>query len=80
MLARDEVRSAERERAIGLLRTVQAGDAQPSVFDVDLFGRFLAVVDLWGAIDALSLENLRYYYNPDTDLLEPIGFNEPVES
>lgn len=76
MLARDEVRSAERERAIGLLRAVQAGDAQPSaVFDVDLFGRFLAVVDLWGAIDALSLENLRYYYNPDTDLLEPIGFN-----
>ena len=32
------------------------------------------MVDLWGAIEAVSLVNLRYYYNPDTDLLEPIGF------
>ena len=38
-------------------------------------GKFLALVDLWGANDATSLVNIRYYYNPATHRLEPIAFN-----
>ncbi|MBN1309838.1 MAG: CotH kinase family protein [Anaerolineae bacterium] len=68
--------SAQRERAIGLLRALQTGRLPASaVFDAQQYGRFLALVDLWGATQSTSLVNLRYYYNPTSDRLEPIGFN-----
>ncbi|MBN1313526.1 MAG: CotH kinase family protein [Anaerolineae bacterium] len=73
---RDPSLSAQRERAIGLLRALQTGRLPASeVFDVQQYGRFLALVDLWGATQSTSLVNLRYYYNPTSDRLEPIGFN-----
>jgi hypothetical protein len=75
-IARDPDLSAQREQAIGLLRALQTGELQASdVFDVEQYGRFLALVDLWGTTQGASLVNLRYYYNPTTDRLEPIGFN-----
>jgi hypothetical protein len=75
-ISQDPALSAQRERAIGLLRALQTGELKASdVFDVELYGRFLALVDLWGATQSTSLVNLRYYYNPTTNLLEPIGFN-----
>ena len=44
-------------------------------------GRFLALVDLWGATEAVSLVNLRYYYRAADGRLEPIGFNgNPLSS
>ena len=68
--------SAQRDAAIGLLRALQAGELKASqVFDVERYGRFLALVDLWGATQSTSLVNLRYYYNPASGRLEPIGFN-----
>lgn len=75
-LLRDPELAAQRSQAIGLLRSLQEGkvDAR-DVFDVDKYGTFLALVDLWAATDALSLVNLRFYYNPDSGKLEPIGFN-----
>jgi hypothetical protein len=79
---RDTARSTERDAAVSRLRALQAGQLRASqVFDVDTYGRFLALVDLWGANEAVSLPNLRYYYSPDTGLLEPIGFNgNPLSS
>ena len=75
-IARDPDLSAQRDAAIGLLRALQAGRLQASdVFDVEQYGRFLALVDLWGATQGTSLVNLRYYYNPVSARLEPIGFN-----
>jgi hypothetical protein len=75
-IARDPDLSAQREIAIGLLRALQAGELKASaVFDVALYGRFLALADLWGASQGTSLVNLCYYYNPTTARLEPIGFN-----
>jgi len=77
-IARDPALSAERERAraLGMLRALQAGElAASDVFDVEQYGRFLALVDLWGATEGASLVNMRYYYNAETDRLEPIGFN-----
>lgn len=73
---RDPGLSAQRERAIGLLRALQTGQLPASaVFDAQQYGRFLALVDLWGATESTSLVNLRYYYNPVSEQLEPIGFN-----
>jgi hypothetical protein len=75
-IARDPELSAQRERALAMLRALQAGDVAASeVFDIERYGRFLALVDLWGATEGASLVNLRYYYNADSDRLEPIGFN-----
>ncbi|HEY73850.1 MAG: hypothetical protein DRJ03_13520 [Chloroflexi bacterium] len=72
----DPALSAQRDAAIGLLRALQAGELEASrVFDVERYGRFLALVDLWGATPAASLVNLHYYYNPVSGRLEPIGFN-----
>jgi len=68
--------AAQRDAAVGLLRALQSGELKASqVFDVQLYGRFLALVDLWGATQSTSLVNLRYYYNPTSGRLEPIGFN-----
>jgi hypothetical protein len=73
-IARDEMRLAQKDAGISRLRALQAGQATAAeVFDVGKYGRFLALVDLWGANEAITLVNLRYYFNPDTDLLEPIG-------
>ena len=75
-IADDELLSAQKNAAIGLLRGLQQGELSASeVFDVERYGRFLALADLWGATDAVSLLNLRYYYNPESNRLEPIGFN-----
>ncbi|HDQ72715.1 MAG TPA: hypothetical protein ENN19_11570 [Chloroflexi bacterium] len=66
----------QNERAVGMLRALQAGESRASeVFDVALYGRFLALADLWDATEAVSLVNLRYYYNPTSDRLEPLAFD-----
>jgi hypothetical protein len=75
-IAGDEILSAQKDKAIGLLRGLQAGELTAAqVFDVEQYGRFLALVDLWGATDAVALVNLRYYYRAEDGRLEPIGFN-----
>ncbi|MCI0396739.1 MAG: CotH kinase family protein [Chloroflexi bacterium] len=81
-IAEDPELTAQKNNAIGLLRALQAGEAAASqVFDVEQYSRFLALVDLWGASEAVSLVNLRYYYNPDSGRLEPIGYNgNPLHS
>lgn len=64
----------QESRAVSLLRGLQAGELKASaVFDVERYGRFLALVDLWGATQATSLANLTYYLNPTSGQLEPIG-------
>lgn len=45
------------------------------IFDVDRMGKFLAIVELCGAYHNLTWHNLRWYYNPLSDRLEPIGFD-----
>ena len=68
--------TAYQNEAIGLLHGLQSGELTAvDVFDVENYGRFLAIADLWGATDATNLINLRYYYHPETGKLEPIGFN-----
>lgn len=75
-LLRDPELAAQRSQAIGLLRSLQEGKiGAGDVFDVEKYGAFLALADLWSASEALSLVNLRFYYNPDSGKLEPIAYN-----
>ncbi len=67
---------AQRNEALELLRAFQEGRRRPSeVFDVELMGRYMAVMDLYKGEHALLWQNSRFYYNPITARLEPLGFD-----
>ncbi|MCH8820817.1 MAG: hypothetical protein IIB03_10950, partial [Acidobacteria bacterium] len=66
----------QRSAAIGLLRGYMEGTLTASeVFDVELMGRFLAVSELWDTWHAVGWRQLRFYFNPITARLEPVGFD-----
>lgn len=75
-VARDELLAPQNDNAISLLRALQAGDLTASqIFAVDEYATFLALVELWGAHEAVSLLNLRYTYDDASGLLHPISYN-----
>ena len=45
------------------------------VFDVEQLAMFFAVIDLMGYHHAVLLDNVKFYYNPVTALLEPVGYD-----
>jgi hypothetical protein len=47
--------------------------AASDVFDAELFGRYLATLEVWNAGPALDWRNLRFYFNPMTAHLEPVA-------
>ena len=66
--------------ASGLLRAFVEGEIPATqVFDMDKLGRFLATAELWGIWHALGWNNQRFYFNPLTSRLEPIGYDGHLE-
>lgn len=45
------------------------------VFDVERMAKYIAILDVCMAYHAFSFTNIRFYYNPVTAKLEPIGFD-----
>ena len=71
--------SRELEVAAGLLRAFVDGKMPASeVFDAELLGRYLAVAEAWEAWHAVVWPNMRFYLNPLTMRLEPIGFDADI--
>lgn len=67
---------SQADFAVMQLRKLQEGTAKPSdVFDVEKMATFLALSELWRAHHTLVENNLRFYYNPISGLLEPVGFD-----
>jgi len=63
-------------RSISLLEGFRSGQLRTSdVFDMDKMARFFAITDLMGAEHGAKWHNTRFYYNPITSRLEPIGFD-----
>ncbi|MFC1952565.1 CotH kinase family protein [Chloroflexota bacterium] len=63
-------------KAQGVLESFRNGELEThQVFDVAKLAKYMAFTDLMGAIHGLPWHNLRFYYNPITSLLEPIGFD-----
>ncbi len=59
-----------------LLYQFQNGTKEASeIFDVKLMANYLAITDLMGAYHTLIWHNMRFYYNPISSKLEPIGFD-----
>ena len=64
--------------ALGLLRAFQEGQLAASlVFDAERMGRYVAHANLWGVRQGSAGHGERYYYNPATATLEPVG-SEPL--
>jgi hypothetical protein len=67
---------AQFKKAITLLEAFRRNELKTSkVFDIQKLSKFLAITDLMGAGHAIEWINPRFYYNPVTGLLEPIGFD-----
>jgi hypothetical protein len=49
------------------------------VFDAERLGAFMVVANLTGSLHGLAYHNLRFYYNPVTSRLEPVGFDGSSE-
>lgn len=62
--------------ARNLLESYRYGELPAhEVFDTEKMATFLALSDLMGSPHAVVWHNLRFYYNPITSRLEPIGFD-----
>ena len=71
--------SAEASMAKDMLYSFQRGERNASeIFDVELMGKYFALCDLWHASHSTTWHNMRFYYNPISGLLEPIGFDGDV--
>ena len=44
-------------------------------FDIDKWAKFFAIIDLTGAYHGSMFGSSKIYYNPETKLLEPIGYD-----
>jgi hypothetical protein len=63
-------------KAISLVENYRKGKIKISdVFDTRKFSKFLALSTLMGAYHGLGFRNIRFYYNPITSKLEPIGYD-----
>ena len=77
----DTVLKGQLQIANTLLRQFQLGELPASeVFDVDALAKYCVITDLTQAYHGLIWHNLRFYYNPVTSLLEPIGFDGFTET
>ena len=68
--------SLKIDRAEQILRDYQKqSDSVFNYFDADAMGRYYAICDLATAYHAMGWINIRFYYNFDTDKMEPIGYD-----
>jgi hypothetical protein len=75
-LLTDPILVEEYRTGQSMLRGYQSGKLSAAqVFDMEVLGKYLAVTELWGAGHAFDWQNIRFYYNPVTNLLEPIGYD-----
>ncbi|UCC51020.1 MAG: CotH kinase family protein [Anaerolineaceae bacterium] len=72
----DPVSYAQYENAIYLLESFRRGELETNeVFDVQKLAKYFAITDLMGAQHSSFWHNMRFYYNPVTSRLEPVGFD-----
>ena len=65
--------------ARSLVESFRQGKLKTSqVFDVKKMAYFFAIIDLTGWRHASLLDNLKFYYNPITSLIEPVGYNNEL--
>jgi len=72
----DPVQSAQFNKAKDLLESFRLRKLRTrDVFDLDKLAEYFALVSVLGAEHGAEWGNIRFYYNPITSKLEPIGFD-----
>ena len=67
---------AQFELAHNLLDKYRTGEmAADEVFDLDRMARYYAILEIMQAYHCIHWNNQRFYYNPVTGKLEPIGYD-----
>ncbi|MBT3538555.1 hypothetical protein HOF40_02650 [Candidatus Parcubacteria bacterium] len=67
------------DRAQTLLELFRRGDLKThEVFNTTKLAKLFAMSDLMGQYHILDTENIRFYYNPITGLLEPVGYDNQL--
>ncbi|MGI9591074.1 MAG: CotH kinase family protein [Myxococcota bacterium] len=80
-VARSKLLTRDLKVARSLLRGFVDGHLPASdVFDAELTGRFLAACEVWNAVHPCRWHNLRLYFNPIDQQLEPIGFDGSLQT
>lgn len=63
-------------RGQALLRDFYDGKTTPSeTFDYEKLSKYWVLVNIWGGCHSSIWHNRRYYFNPISGLLEPVGFD-----
>jgi hypothetical protein len=59
-----------------LMKAYKLGTITASeIFDIDIMAKFMAITEINKAYNGLRWQNMRFYYNPIVQKLEPIGYN-----
>jgi hypothetical protein len=48
------------------------------IFDIEQLAKLIAISDLLGEVHNLKAKNIKFYFNPITSLIEPIGYDQHV--
>ncbi len=72
----DETLYSYEKKAKGMLRSFLDGNAKASeVFDPILLGRYIGIAEVLGITHPLVFHNFLFYYNPESNFLEPIAYD-----
>ncbi len=74
--SKSEVLSEQYTIAQNLLYQYQQGlKSAEEIFDLEQMAKYQAIIDVFNSYHSIVWHNQRFYYNPVTSLLEPIGFD-----
>jgi hypothetical protein len=72
--------TAQYQTAVGLLRSFAANEiAASEIFDIQATASYLAALELWGAWHGIQWNDMRFYFDPLTMKLEPVGYDANLQ-
>lgn len=75
VIKKDPELVATYQKGAALLESFRRGEKPTSeVFDLEKMARFHAIVDLVGGYHSLDWSDLKFYYNAQTERIEPVGY------
>ena len=65
-----------KNKALSKLKDLQIGRGElDTIIDIELWAKYVTISELMGFFHNLRWHNLKFYFNPQTKLLEPIGYD-----
>ena len=78
-VSEDEAHKQQLAIAQGLMRGFMDNSIMPSdVFEIEKIGKFLSILEIFGAAHTMDWRNIRFYLNPYTLKVEPISYDSSI--